>query len=97
MAGPGLDGVGLAVGDVVSEEQMVALFGEGRHPDAARIEQQLRAEGAGADVIEAATALGTPFALNLANNEYLRQVAQLMAEWNRAHGQPACAEVPRRT
>jgi hypothetical protein len=77
--GSGLAGVGLAVGDVVREDQMVFLFGDGRHPDSARIEQRLREEGVGAEVIEAATELGTPFTLNLANSEYLRQVAQLMA------------------
>lgn len=92
--GRGLAGVGLAGGTVVREDQMIALFGEGRHPDAARIADQLKAEGAGENVIATATALGTPFELNLANNEYLRQVAQLMTEWNRANGQPACMPIP---
>lgn len=92
--GRGLDGLGLAEGSAVAEDQMMALFGEGRHPDAARLAAELRADGLGEDAIAAATALGTPFVLNLANNEYLRQVAQLMAEWNRANGQPACAAVP---
>ncbi len=72
-----------------SEEQMTALFGEGRHPNATAIAAQLRAEGQGEDVVALATELGRPFALNLANNEYRRQLAQLAAEWNRAHGQPA--------
>lgn len=92
--GSGLAGLGIAEGAAVAEEQMVALFGEGRHPDAQRIEAQLHAEGAGDDVLEGATAIGAPFELNVANNEYLRQVAQLMTEWNRANGQPDCGPVP---
>ncbi len=92
--GSGLAGVGITAGATVSEEQMTALFGEGRHPDAVSIERALRAEGADDEVIAAATELGTPFELNVANNEYLRQVAQLMTEWNRANGQAACSEVP---
>jgi conjugative relaxase-like TrwC/TraI family protein len=92
--GSGLGGVGIDEGAAVREAQMLALFGEGRHPDAERIEVQLRADGAGDEVVAAATALGMPFELNVANNEYLRQVAQLMTEWNRANGQPACTPVP---
>src|SRR6185437_6962500 len=42
--GGGLASLGLAVGAVVSEAQMVALFGEGRHPDAAAIAAEVAAE-----------------------------------------------------
>jgi conjugative relaxase-like TrwC/TraI family protein len=92
--GSGLAGVGLEPGGAVSEAQMIALFGEGRHPDASAIEAALHAEGAGLDVIEAATALGRPFALNLANSDYQRMVAQLVGEWNTGQGLPWCAPVP---
>lgn len=92
--GRGLDGLGIEPGAPVSEAQMTVLFGEGRHPNSAALAAQLRAESQGDDVVELATTLGTPFALNLANNAYRRQVAQLASEWNRAHDQPACAEVP---
>jgi conjugative relaxase-like TrwC/TraI family protein len=92
--GTGLAGLGLEQGGAVSEAQMIALFGEGRHPDAAAIEAALQHEGAGLEVIEAATALGRPFELNLANSDYQRMVAQLLGEWNTAQGLPRCAPVP---
>jgi conjugative relaxase-like TrwC/TraI family protein len=92
--GSGLTGMGIETGAPVSEQQMLALFGEGRHPDAAEIASELRADGHGADVIQEATELGTPFALNVAANEFHRQVAQLAAEWNVANRQPASADVP---
>jgi conjugative relaxase-like TrwC/TraI family protein len=92
--GSGLDALGLDPDARVLEPHMVALFGHGRHPDAEAIETRLRAEGAGEDVIAQAISLGQPFALNLANTEYRRQVAQLASEWNRAEGRSACAPVP---
>jgi conjugative relaxase-like TrwC/TraI family protein len=95
--GSGLTGLGIDGGATVSEAQMVALFGEGKHPDAAAIAARLRAEGTGEDVVAAATELGKPFALNLANSEFRRQVAQLITEWNRDHGEPASAAVPAHT
>ncbi len=50
-------------GRQVSETQMLALFGEGRHPDADAIEKQLLAEGHTAPVALAATRLGSPYKL----------------------------------
>src|SRR3954468_22046549 len=49
-------------GQVVSEAQMVALFGEGRHPNAEHLEALMLAGGHGTPAILAATRLGTPFA-----------------------------------
>jgi conjugative relaxase-like TrwC/TraI family protein len=92
--GRGLVGLGVEPGTGVTEDQMIALFGEGRHPDVTAIEAALRARGQNEDIIAAATKLGTPFALNLANSEFRRQVAQLIAEWNAAEGRPATAAVP---
>ena len=68
--GAGLDGLsGVEAGTQVGEEQMKALFGEGRHPNAAAIEQdkiaELTADGASAEVAAkkamAATRLGNPY------------------------------------
>jgi len=53
-------GTGLA-GRQVSERQMLALFGEGRHPDADAIEKHLIAGGHSARVVLAATRLGSPY------------------------------------
>ena len=68
--GSGPTGLGITPGSVVSEAQMVSLFGEGRHPDAAAITAELFAQGAALDVVDAATELGTPVTLNPAANEY---------------------------
>ncbi|MFI8075504.1 hypothetical protein ACIF85_43150 [Streptomyces sp. NPDC086033] len=43
--GRGLAAVGLTAGDVVTERQAELLLGEGRHPDAYRIERERLAEG----------------------------------------------------
>ncbi|MDH6627588.1 hypothetical protein M2271_005415 [Streptomyces sp. LBL] len=43
--GRGLAAVGLTAGDVVTERQAELLLGEGRHPDADRIERERLAEG----------------------------------------------------
>ncbi|QPI62322.1 relaxase domain-containing protein [Streptomyces malaysiensis subsp. malaysiensis] len=62
--GRGLAAVGLAAGDVVTERQAELLLGEGRHPDADRIERE-RME-AGDDPAEArrVTVLGRPIEHN---------------------------------
>jgi conjugative relaxase-like TrwC/TraI family protein len=61
-AGGGLAGLsGMSPGQQVGEEQMRALFGEGRHPDAARLEQRALAKGLSAEAARAAGALGQPF------------------------------------
>ncbi|HZL05756.1 MAG TPA: relaxase domain-containing protein, partial [Coriobacteriia bacterium] len=51
----------LGVSGMVAEEQMRALFGEGRHPDADRIEHELVVSGAGVDEAMKATRLGRRF------------------------------------
>ncbi|MCR6030714.1 relaxase domain-containing protein [Nocardioides sp. zg-579] len=43
--GSGLLGVGLSHGVTVSEAQMKSLFGEGRHPDAASIRENVVVQG----------------------------------------------------
>ncbi|MGY1684958.1 MobF family relaxase [Geodermatophilus sp. SYSU D00867] len=61
-AGGGLAGLtGIDAGQPVGEEQMRALFGEGRHPDAARLESEARAAGRSPPEARAPGALGLPF------------------------------------
>ena len=61
-AGRGVAGLGgVVVGSVVSEAQMKALFGEGRHPDADQIEAQLVARGVSPQEALRATQLGRRF------------------------------------
>ncbi|WP_436842257.1 MobF family relaxase [Streptomyces virginiae] len=62
--GRGVAAVGLAVGDVVTERQAELLLGEGRHPDADRIERDLLAEGKSPAQARRATVLGRPIEHN---------------------------------
>ncbi|MGC4986664.1 MobF family relaxase [Streptomyces sp. DT193] len=62
--GRGLAPVGLAAGDVVTERQAELLLGEGRHPDADRIERELLAEGKSPAKARRATVLGRPIEHN---------------------------------
>lgn len=56
--GRGLASVGLAAGDVVTERQAQLLLGEGRHPDADRIERELLAQGVSLGKARRATVTG---------------------------------------
>ncbi|MCM2388129.1 MobF family relaxase [Streptomyces albipurpureus] len=58
--GRGLAAVGLRSGDVVTERQAELLLGEGRHPDADRIERELVAQGESPVKARRATVLGRP-------------------------------------
>ncbi|MFD3484906.1 MobF family relaxase [Streptomyces sp. NPDC058665] len=62
--GRGLAAVGLAAGDVVTERQAELLLGEGRHPDADRIESELLAQGKSPAKARRATVLGRPIEHN---------------------------------
>ena len=78
----------------VSEAQMKALFGEGRHPDAERIEAQLRAAGHGVPAILAATRLGSPYRVYEGAGEFRRRCAQAFGEYNGVLGVPRDWPVP---
>ncbi len=62
--GRGLAALGLAAGDVVTERQAELLLGEGRHPDADRIERELLAQGKSPAQARRATVLGRPIEHN---------------------------------
>ncbi|MEU9158125.1 MobF family relaxase [Streptomyces sp. NPDC048417] len=62
--GRGLAAVGLAVGDVVTERQAELLLGEGRHPDADRIEREHLQGGKSPAKARRATVLGRPIEHN---------------------------------
>ncbi|MFS0696723.1 MobF family relaxase [Streptomyces nitrosporeus] len=62
--GRGLAALGLKAGDVVSERQAELLLGEGRHPDADRIERELLAQGKTPEQARRATVLGRPIEHN---------------------------------
>src|ERR671933_4209 len=61
-AGGGLTGLsGVSFGQPVDEQQMKALFGEGRHPDAERLEREALSAGRSPEQARAAGALGQPY------------------------------------
>ncbi|MGK3110568.1 MobF family relaxase [Streptomyces sp. WAC05858] len=62
--GRGLAAVGLAAGDVVTERQAELLLGEGRHPDADRIERERLEAGDDPAKARRATVLGRPIEHN---------------------------------
>ena len=78
--GAGLAGLDMVAGETVTEEQMQALFGAGRHPNAAALQAAVIAAGGGAAAAEAAGALGRPF------NVYPEQVSSLRVEVARQFG-----------
>ncbi|MYR08981.1 relaxase domain-containing protein [Gordonia sp. SID5947] len=81
-------------GDVVTSEQMKALWGEGRHPNATAIEAAMSADGHGAGVALAATRLGTPFKVYDGANDFVTAVAEAFSEHNTSRGEKARAEIP---
>jgi DNA primase catalytic core len=85
--GTGLAAVDLAPGSVVTEQQMLNLFGEGRHPDAERLEDA--ALDAGKTVAEAmrASQLGRLFAVFRGGQpEFIRETAARYVAYNLDHG-----------
>ncbi|WP_280335619.1 MobF family relaxase [Nocardia wallacei] len=92
--GTGLAALGIEVGEQVTEEQMRALFGEGRHPNADVIEAEVIdaeiAAGAkpkdAARAAEKATRLGNPYRVYSGDNEFTNRCADAFAMHSIAHG-----------
>jgi len=92
--GTGLDGLGSVAADsVVSEAQMKALFGEGRHPDSDTITQAMIAEGKRPATALAATRLGVPFKVFEGATEFRTVVAQRFVAHNVAAGRKGAAVI----
>lgn len=87
----------IGAGDRVAEEQMLALFGEGKHPDATAMEKKRVAElvADGASKKDAAllalreTKLGNPYRIHNGVTEFRKAVGEAFAEHNTAQGVPA--------
>ncbi len=92
--GSGLQALGIEPGTAVSEEQMKALFGEGRHPDADRLEQSAYADARAAGATPeqahahalAATRLGNPFKIYDGGTEFQQQCAHAYGDYNAGLG-----------
>jgi DNA primase catalytic core len=92
--GAGLTGLGMAAGEEVTEAQMKALFGHGRHPNADIIERQVRAAGGTEAEALAAAALGNRFRIYEGGNAFRAACAERFGEWNAAAGLPRDWPVP---
>lgn len=100
--GDGLAALGLSPGDEVTEAQMRALFGHGRHPDTdaitARVIASETAKGsslkAATEIAERATRLGNPYRTYFGDNEFRKRCGKAFAEHNIAAGVDARAAIP---
>lgn len=92
----------VGAGDAVTEEQMEALFGEGKRPDAAQVEAAIVAEklAKGATrkqaqrAAEAMTRLGRRYGNYRGMTEFRKKCSEAFSEFNKGRGSPADAAVP---
>lgn len=87
------DSFAVAVGSVVDEAQMMALFGSGRHPEADRIEAAALQGGASKDAALRLSQLGRVFQ-DGSTGEFQRQLAAEYRGWNEERSLPSRAEIP---
>jgi DNA primase catalytic core len=78
----------------VTEAQMLALFGQGRHPDAHQIEQRHLANGTPAPAALAATRLGAPYKVFTGVKEFRKELAIRFEAWNSGAGLPRDWPIP---
>ncbi|MCM6774518.1 relaxase domain-containing protein [Nocardia sp. CDC159] len=99
--GSGLAALGLQPGDQVTEKQMEALFGMGRHPDAEAIQARVidTEMDKGASRKEAehaadkATRLGNPYRVYVADNAFRERCGQAFSEHNVTSGNEPTAGI----
>ncbi|MBN9743581.1 hypothetical protein DMP23_21300 [Amycolatopsis sp. A1MSW2902] len=81
----------------IKPAQMKALFGEGRHPNADAIENEMIADGATAAEALRATRLGRGFPVYSGLDLMRVQTAQAYKDYNREHGRPVGAPIDAET
>jgi DNA primase catalytic core len=85
--GAGLGALDLEVGSQVTEQQMRNLFGEGRHPDAERLEDAALDAGRTIRQAKKASQLGRVFAIYQGNQpEFIQQTAKRYIAYNLERG-----------
>lgn len=85
--GGGLGALALEVGSQVTEQQMRNLFGEGRHPDAERLEDAALDAGRTIRQAKKASQLGRVFAIYEGNQpEFIQQTAKRYTAYNLERG-----------
>lgn len=93
--GHGLAALGVGAGSNVTEQQMRNLFGEGRHPDAERLEDAALDAGGSVAAAKQASQLGRVFAVYKGNApEFQREVARRFSAYNYEHGLRWSTPVP---
>ena len=94
--GSGLAGLGMAPGELVTEEQMNHLFGSGEHPLATQLREAARQAGLSPDEVEQVGRLGAPFRIrtNPGQDSFRAELKASCEAWNTAAGRPARAKVP---
>ncbi|WP_246080390.1 MobF family relaxase [Modestobacter altitudinis] len=93
--GRGLAGVtDFPVGEQVTQAQMVALFGKGRHPNAEAIQHAARLAGKDPQQVDRASQLGAPYRVFDQGNEFRRRCAEGFRDYNVAHDLDAVTPVP---
>jgi DNA primase catalytic core len=92
--GSGLSGLGMIAGERVSAEQMKALFGEGRHPNAKAVEDAIVGEGGSSAAALKASGLGRAFAVYDGANPFQVEVARRFTAWNTRLGVKWDAAIP---
>ena len=93
--GSGLASIdGLNAGDVVTAEQMLALFGSGHHPLAEERRAELPDDATG-EQVRAVTRLGTPFKVYTGDvSEFRIEVARRLEDLNVAAGRQRSTAIP---
>ena len=91
--GPGADVLGVA-SQQVTEQQMRNLFGQGIHPDAERIVQELYALGWSVPAARRATLLGARFPVFEGDTAWRDRLTERYAAWNTVRGLPGDWPVP---
>ncbi|WP_183097808.1 MobF family relaxase, partial [Nocardioides pelophilus] len=93
--GSGLGALDLEVGSQVTETHMRNLFGEGRHPDAERLENAALDAGKSVEQAKKTSQLGRVFARYLGNQpEFIQETAKRYIAYNLAHGEHWKTPVP---
>lgn len=83
----GLACLTVTAGDIVTAEQMRALFGEGRHPNADQIEEAIAGQGGDSAEQLAGSALGQRWEESTAQPEFRVRMAEAFVAHNLARGQ----------
>jgi len=93
--GRGLAGVpDFPVGSTVTEVQMLALFGQGRHPNADQIQRAAQLAGMAQEEVYRASRLGKPYLVFEQANEFRRRSAIEFREYNSVRGLADATPVP---